>query len=254
LKRPEAADLGWLIARPIAHRGYHDSVSGRIENTLPAFEAAVSRGFGLECDVRGTADGQVVVFHDERLERLTEASGLVAQRSLRDLRAARFRSGDARIPTLDELLDLVDGRVPLLVELKAESGDEGVFAGTVAATLARYAGPVAAMSFEPATMIAIRRAAPQLPRGMLAEAFRRRDYSGLSALGRFARRHLLAAPLVLPQFVACDIAHLPAAAPLLIRHFVDLPLLAWTIRSRDDALAGRQWVDQIIFEGFDPDA
>jgi glycerophosphoryl diester phosphodiesterase len=110
------------------------------------------------------------------------------------------------------------------------------------------------MSFEPAAMIAIRRAAPQLPRGMLVTDFSRHGYPALSALGRLARRHLLAAPVVLPQFIGCDARRLPATAPLLLRHFVDVPLLAWTVRSPEQRRAARQWVDQIIFEGFDPDA
>jgi glycerophosphoryl diester phosphodiesterase len=225
---------------------------GRVENTLPAFAAAIARDFAIECDVRATSDGEVVVFHDDTLERLTGMSGAVARRSLADVRTAHFRTGDARIPTLDELLDLVDGRVPLMIELKEGHGSGEALVHAVAAVLSMYSGPVAVMSFAPGTMVAMRRTAPQLPRGMVIDDFSRRDYPTVPAMTRLFRRHLLSAPLVLPQFVACQAARLPAAAPLLLRHFFDLPLLGWTVRSREAAKAAREWVDQIIFEGFDP--
>src|SRR4029079_7058394 len=106
----------WLTARPIAHRGYHNRAERRIENTLPAAAAAVERRFAIECDLQITSDNRPVVFHDKTLDRLTEAAGKLADKTLAEARAVRFRESDARIPTLEELLDLVDGRVPLVIE------------------------------------------------------------------------------------------------------------------------------------------
>src|SRR5665213_2605631 len=229
----------WLTARPIAHRGYHDveaaaGGTGRcVENTLAAAEAAIARNFTIECDLQPTADGGVVVFHDHTLDRLTDLSGPVADKTLAAVRRARFKNGDGLIPTLEELLDLVDGRVPLL---------------------ASYPGPVAVMSFDPASMTAMRRLAPTLPRGMLADHFTRADRLTIPFPARLAGRWLLAAPLVLPSFIAYEVNDLPASAPLALRHFFHLPLLAWTVRTDANRETSRAWADQIIFEGFGPEA
>jgi len=244
----------WLTARPIAHRGYHDAAAGRLENTLPAAEAAIARNFPIECDLQLTADSEAVVFHDDILDRLTEASGPVAACTLPELRAVRFRNNDARIPTLDDVLDLVDGRVPLVVELKSSFKGDRRLEAAVAPALAAYTGPLVIMSFDPASMTAMRRLAPTLPRGMLADRFRAADWPDLSAAERFAYATMTAAAAVLPSFVAYDVTGLPASPPLALRHFFGLPLLTWTVRTAAERATARQWADQIIFEGFDPEA
>jgi len=250
----------WLTARPIAHRGYHDVEAAAggtgqcVENTLAAAEAAIARNFAIECDLQPTADGGVVVFHDHTLDRLTDLSGPVADKTLAAVRRARFKNGDGLIPTLEELLDLVDGRVPLFIELKSRfDGDRRLEAAAVA-ILASYPGPVAVMSFDPASMTAMRRLAPTLPRGMLADHFTRADRLTIPFPARLAGRWLLAAPLVLPSFIAYEVNDLPASAPLALRHFFHLPLLAWTVRTDANRETSRAWADQIIFEGFDPEA
>jgi glycerophosphoryl diester phosphodiesterase len=244
----------WLTARPIAHRGYHDAATGRMENTLPAAEAAIERGFAIECDLQSTADGEVVVFHDDTLERLTDQTGAVAQAPLSTIRRAHFKNGDAHVPTLEELLDLIDGRVPLLIELKSRfDGDRRLEAAT-AAILASYSGPLATMSFDPASMIAMRRLAPTLPRGLLAERFLASDWPDMPLAGRLASRWLVAAPVVLPNFLAYDVNALPASAPLALKHFFRLPLIVWTVKTPEHRAVARAWADQMIFEGFDPQA
>ena len=244
----------WLTARPIAHRGFHHRAARRIENTLPAAAAAVEHRFAIECDLQLTADGRVVVFHDRTLDRLTEATGKIDEKTLAEARAARFRESDARIPTLEELLDLVDGRVPLVIELKSAWTADRRLEQAVAPLLATYSGPAAVMSFDPASMAAMRRLAPNLPRGLIADHFDDGpDWGHLSAARRFALRHLLAAATVAPQFISYGIKALPANAPLLLHHF-GMTLITWTVRTREDWAKARQYVDQITFETFDPDA
>ena len=244
----------WLTARPIAHRGYHDVSARRIENTLAAAEAAIARNFAIECDLQRTADGAVVVFHDDTLDRLTNAAGPVGTRTLAQLRGVRFQDSDAVIPTLDELLDLVDGRVPLVIEFKSRFGGQRQLEAAAAPILAGYGGPAAVMSFDPASLTAIRRLAPALPRGMLGDRFRRADWPELTPLVRLSAASMIAAVVVLPAFVAYNVTALPASPPLALRHFFRLPLLTWTVRSEAERATAKAWADQIIFEGFDPDA
>ena len=245
------SELGWLTARPIAHRGYHDRSAGRIENTLPAAEAAIARDFAIECDLQLTADGRVVVFHDDTLDRLTEATGAVGARTLAELRAIRLHDSDAGIPTLEELLDVVDGRVPLVIELKSQWTGDRRLEKAVAPILSDYSGPAAVMSFDPMSMVAMRRLAPALPRGMTADDFSQEW--PLPWPTRFALRHLLAAAIVWPHFVSFGIDALPANAPLMLRH-IGVPLICWTIRDAAAWEKARAYTDQITFEGFDPDA
>lgn len=247
------SQFDWLTARPIAHRGFHDRAAGRVENTLPAAEAAVAHNFAIECDLQPTADGRVVVFHDRVLDRLTEATGPLVTRSLAELKAIRLRDTEARIPTLEELLDAVDGRVPLIIEFKSHWDGDRRLEQAVAPILANYSGPVAVMSFDPASMAAMRRLAPTLPRGLIADHFDPGSEGDGSPLKRFALRHLLAAATVWPSFVSYGIKALPANAPLTLRHF-GMPLITWTVRTPADREKARQFVDQITFEGFDPDA
>jgi len=242
----------WLRARPIAHRGFHDVAAGRLENTLPAAEAAIARNFAIECDLQRTSDNEVVVFHDDTLDRLTDATGLIEAKTLSELRSVKFRESTAAIPTLEELLDLVDGRVPLVIELKSRfNGDRKLEAAT-ATILAGYSGPAAVMSFDPASMAAMRTLAPMLPRGMLADRFRAEDWPDLSAPARLFYASMAAATYVLPGFTAYDVNALPASPPLTLRHFFGLPLLTWTVRTPEQRAKAKAWADQMIFEGFDP--
>jgi glycerophosphoryl diester phosphodiesterase len=244
----------WLTARPIAHRGYHDVTAGRIENTLPAAEAAVAHRFAIECDLQRTADDEVVVFHDDTLDRMTDLSGPIEARTLAELRAARFKEGDATIPTLSDLLDLVDGRVPLIIELKSRfTGDRRLEAAT-ATILGGYSGAAAVMSFDPASMIAMRRLAPNLPRGMLGDGFATRDWPMIPLPARIANAMYAMAPAVMPTFISHGVHALPSSAPLALRHFFRLPLITWTVRTPEDRATAAAWADQITFEGFDPDA
>lgn len=243
----------WLIARPVAHRGYHDRAAGRVENTLSAAAAAVVRGFAVECDVRLSADGEVMVFHDDTLDRLTTGTGPVSAKSLAELRAMSLRDSADRIPTLGDLLATIAGAVPLFIELKSDSDGDRRLAPRVAGILSGYAGRVAVMSFDPATVRAMRSLAPVLPRGMVADRFDDEESRSLSWSRRFALRHLLHAPTVRPDFIAYGVTALPANAPLLLRH-LGLPLLTWTVRTPADREVARRYADQIIFEGFEPDA
>ena len=243
----------WLTARPVAHRGFHDRAAGRIENTIPAAEAAIARGFAIECDLQLTRDDVAVVFHDDTLDRLSEATGPVAARTLAELKDVRLRGTDARIPTFEELLATVAGRVPLIVEFKSAFDRNRRLEQVASPRLASYAGPLAVMSFDPSSLLALKKAVPAIPRGMVADCFTDAEWQPIPPLRRLALRHLAAAPRVMPSFVAYGVHDLPADAPLLLRH-LGMPLLTWTVRTEADRATARRYADQIIFEDFDPDA
>jgi glycerophosphoryl diester phosphodiesterase len=245
------AGLDWLIERPIAHRGLHGG--GIVENTLGAAAAAVERKYGIEVDLQLSADGEVMVFHDTTLDRLTEATGPLAARNAAELRRISLRNSDERIPTLHELLDRVAGRTPLVLELKSEWNGDDSLAARVSEILAGYAGPVAAMSFDPQLLIALQRHAPGLPRGIVAERYYDDpEWNQLPPGKRFLFGNLLHIPRTKPHFIAYYVRDLPALAPLIARHLLGMKLLTWTVRTDSEQRRARRWANQMIFEGFRP--
>ena len=150
-----------------AHRGLHDLSRGSVENTLPAFEAACRAGYGIEWDIQFSRDMRVVVFHDDDLKRLAGDSRKVCQCTLEELQGMELAGvKGARIPTLKEALDLVDGRAPLLIELKSGSKNARLCQALME-HLADYRGEYIVESFNPMIVGWFRRRAPQVVRGQL---------------------------------------------------------------------------------------
>jgi len=239
--------LDWLTARPVAHRGLHDAADGVIENTASAFSAAVTHQYAIECDLQLSADGEAMVFHDDTLERLTERDGAFASLTATELKSVVFKATADRMMSLGELCDLVAGRVTLVLEVKSHfTGDMGL-ADRVAAVVQNYAGPVAAMSFDPAVISGLHAAAPGLPRGLITQSRPDPEVPSGNSL-RYAGNALRARP----HFLAWSVRDLPGLWPLLGRWGFGLPLLTWTVRTDADRLRARRWADQIIFEGYRP--
>ncbi|MDB5505763.1 MAG: Glycerophosphoryl diester phosphodiesterase [Devosia sp.] len=242
--------------RPIAHRGRHDRANGVIENSASAFELAIAGNFGIECDLQLTRDGVAVLFHDDRLTRLTGLPGFV-----RDLDAATLcttpllgsAAGDCPQRLVDFLAQ-IGGRTLLQIELKAQKGAAtAALAAATTSALASYAGPVTIESFDPQLLVAMRRAGFIGPLGIIVEQYvgKGEDYAGLTPTKRFALRHLLHWPWSRFDFISCDKTALDLPA---VKWWAGrgMPLTAWTIRSPAEAAAARQSGAQIVFEGFDP--
>lgn len=244
-----------VFVRPIAHRGLHDEKRRIIENTAPAFEAAIERDYGIECDVRPAADGFPVVFHDRTMERLIDGKGLLASFSKSNLAGLRHRRGGAPILSLSELFDLVSGRVPLLVEIKSEwTSPQHDFLRQVARQATDYRGPVALMSFDPDVMKAMRELAPQIPRGIVSGTYLGAGWYN-RRIGRTraaALRDLLESGRADPDFYAYEVNGLPRAVTQYARNVAGLPLFAWTVRNAKQRMAAKKWADAMIFEGFTP--
>ena len=247
------AGLDWLIARPVAHRGLHDARNGIIENTPSAFAAAMSAGYGIECDLQVSADGEAMVYHDPALGRLTEGDARLDTMTAADLKRVAFKATSERMITLGELCELAAGQATLLIELKSRFEADRRLVTRAVEVLSGYRGPAALMSFDPAQIARLREQAPALPRGIVAEAsYQHPEWEQLS---RERKRTMAVFTHVLhtrPQFIAYSIADLPAAIPTLARRIFGLPLLAWTVRSAGDREKASRYADQIIFEGFRP--
>ncbi|MFG1358249.1 glycerophosphodiester phosphodiesterase family protein [Xanthobacter pseudotagetidis] len=246
------ADLGFLTARPVAHRGLHDAARGVIENSPSAVDAALAGRFAIEVDLQASADGEAMVFHDFTLDRLTERAGPVRALTAAALREVPFKGTGDRMMRLGDLLERVARRAPLLIEIKSDFSGDTRLAARAARVIAAYDGPAALMSFDPELIETVRRVAPSVPRGVVAERrYDHRDWSALSARRRFCLGHLLHWPRSRFQFVAYRVADLDAPAPRLARS-LGLPLLAWTVRTPQDRAQAGQRADQMIFEGFVP--
>jgi glycerophosphoryl diester phosphodiesterase len=221
----------WLTRLPIAHRGLHDATDGRPENSLAAVAACCAAGLAAELDVRLTSDGEVVLFHDRTLGRLTAARGRVEEHTAAELGALALLGTPERIPTLRDVLDLVGGRVPLLIELKVAGGGAAL-ARAVVRTLAGYRGEVAIQSFRRRSLWHLRRDVPH-------------------AVGHLTRRHVLAHAAVQPAFLGVELRAL-AGRGVQRRRAAGAVVLAWTVRSPEQEAWARQLADNVIFEGYLP--
>jgi glycerophosphoryl diester phosphodiesterase len=244
--------LDWLTTRPIAHRGLHDASAGVIENTASAFMAAIAGRYAIETDLQISADGEAMVYHDDALGRLTEGHAALATLPAAAIKAAPFRGTADRIMTLGELCDLLVGRATLVLELKSRFDGDNRLAVRAAQVLATYRGPVAAMSFDPAPVAALRTVAPGLARGVVAESrYDHHDWDSLSGIQKLRLAFLLHAGKTQPHFIAYAVRDLPALAPAVAR-LLGRPLLTWTVRSSADRARATRYADQMIFEGLRP--
>lgn len=165
-----------FLGAPLAHRALHDVKRGRPENSRAAIRAAISAGYGIEIDLQLTHDEQAMVFHDYDMGRLTGQAGPIRQLKSEQAQAVALTGGDGEgIPTLPEILELVAGQVPLLIELKDQDGAMGPNVGPLeratAAALAGYSGAVAVMCFNPHSMILMSELAPDIARGLVTSAY-----------------------------------------------------------------------------------
>lgn len=241
--------VGFITARPIAHRGLHDVATGIIENTASAFTAAISKGYAIECDLQLTQDGEAVVFHDDQLERLTEGHGLVKNHSTTQMKGLKIRRSGDRVQTLAELLAQVNAQVPLIIELKSHwDGDERLATRTLE-VMRGYKGEYAIMSFDPAVIEAVRRMSPETIRGIVAERAFDSYYDALPLAQQVELRTFAHVERTRPDFVSFYFEELPWA-PIETLRAAGMPIITWTIRSEQQARQARRHSDQITFEGF----
>jgi glycerophosphoryl diester phosphodiesterase len=244
-----------FLRLPIAHRALHDRAAGRIENSPAAIRAAVAAGYGIEIDLQLSADGQAMVFHDEDLDRLTAETGPVSARTAAELGRIRLKDSTDFIPTLPEVLAMIGGQVPLLIEIKDQTltmaETDGRLEAATAAALKDYPGPVAVMSFNPHSVARMARLAPHLPRGITTSAYDPDDWAPMSAATCARLR-------AIPDFDATGASFISHEAADLERHRVaevkaqGAAILCWTIRSPAAEAKARKVAANVTFEGYLP--
>lgn len=242
-----------FLTRPITHRGYHDRARGIIENSASAVSAAVAAGYGIEIDLQLSSDGQPMVFHDETLDRLTDKAGDLNAHTAADLQQLRLKGSTDTIPTLAQILTLIAGRVPLLIEIKDQSltlsQTDGRLEAAVAEVLAGYAGPVALMSFNPHSVALMASLAPTLPRGLTTSAYDPIDWHPVPKATCDALREI-------PDYDRTDSSFISHEASDLSRPRVTTlraqgaAILCWTIRSAQAEAEARKIAQNVTFEGY----
>lgn len=232
-----------------AHRGLHDSE--RAENSMSAFRAAVDRGYGIELDVRLSSDGELVVFHDDELSRVTKEEGRVDTKTAKELSEIKLSGTDDGIPTFKEVLKLVSGRVPLLVEIKEDAGKYGVTKKTVE-VLKEYKGDYLIESFNPLALALVKKEMPEVVRGFLSQNFLcEKKYKKPLY---FLLQNMLLNVTCRPDFISFNHNHYKNRVLKLIRALFKTTAFAWTVRSREEeATAYKNGFDSVIFENYIPE-
>lgn len=234
----------WLVQTPIAHRGLHDKQHP--ENSLSAFEKAIDEGYPIELGVQLIADGTVIVFHDESLSRLTDNDGYIKFLNKSDLDILYLKDSKEKIPTFEDVLKFVNGRVPLLIEIKNQD-KVGELEKKVIEFLKSYKGQYAIQSFNPYVLEYFYKHAPEILRGQLAGFFKGEK---LAYFKKFAlKRMLLNKKISRPNFISYEAKRVPNR---FVRKYKKLPLLVWTVTSQSEYLKVVKYCDNIIFEGFEP--
>jgi len=242
-----------FLTKPVAHRGLHDVAQGRPENSLAAIRAAIEGGYAIEIDVQLSSDGCAIVFHDYALDRLTARSGAVRSLTAQDLSLIPLMGVVSEtIPTLREVLDLVDGQAPLLVEIKDQDGQLGRNIGALEQAVAKdikgYHGPIAVMSFNPFSIQEMARSLPDVPRGLVTCNYSAQEWD--------VHEQVLNRLREIPDFDRVDASFISHQASDLFRPRVQMlrnsgvPVLCWTIRSAAAELEARRLCDNVTFEGY----
>ncbi len=235
-------NAAWIKELPVAHRGYHDLNNTVWENTLSAFSRAVEAGFAIECDLHYASDGVPIIFHDEDLERLCNLKGDVRERTSGELGLIAIGGTKDKVPTLKQLLNLAQGKVPLVLELKGREADDEGFAESVLEVLEGYEGKVALMSFDHWLLKDLKELGAPYPVGLTANGNTAEEYA----------THEKAMELGL-DFISYYYADLPNSF-ISRQRDKGIPVITWTVRDEDARKRTFDNADQMTFEGFDPRA
>ena len=245
----------FLTKRPFAHRGYHSSLLNyqKIpENSLDAFRKAIEKNYSIEMDIHFTKDFKIIVFHDFFLGRLTTKSGFVFSKSLEYIKGAKLSNNQA-IPTIEEAFNLIDGRVPILLEIKYSKHirkNLEMFLNVLEEKLENYKGPLALMSFSTGLIKFIRKKNlfKRFPLGLTT------SFPKVESLGNKIKNNKIENEIVSNklQFISQDWRGIENSRIKRLKK-LDIAILSWTITSKEIEESLKGLVDNITFEHYEPD-
>lgn len=242
-----------FVTMPLAHRALHDVTDGRPENSRAAIRAAIDHGYGIEIDLQLSSDGVAMCFHDYQLDRLADAKGPIRQRTAAELAEIPLKGGDEGIPTFADVLALVDGQVPLLVEIKDQDGIMGPNVGPLEEAAAKdtagYTGPLAFMSFNPHSVAKMAEFAPNVPRGITTDGYSTEDWPLLNAVLRDELRAIPDYDRVGASFISHQASDLNRDRVVELKS-AGANVFCWTIRSAEQEAEARKVAQNITFEGY----
>lgn len=234
---------------PIAHRGFHQKPTVP-ENSMAAFRAAIDRGYGIELDVHLLKDGGLAVFHDHTLNRTTGQDGIIEELTTEELKNYCLEASQEPIPTFQDFLKLVNGQVPLVIELKCK-GNAPALCQAVLKALEGYQGAWCIESFDPRPLMWLRQNRPEVTRGQLTQNFMK-DPSGLKFPTRILLTNLSFNPFTKPDFVAIKFRDRNRLQNKLCRKLWKLQGVTWTIKTQEDYQTAIKEGYLCIFEQFEP--
>ena len=237
----------WLVDTFICHRGFHNDNSSCPENSMRAFEIAAQKGLAIELDVQLLTDGEIAVFHDSSALRMTGVDRLIVNCEAHQIRKMRLLDSDQTVPLLDDVIDLVRGEVPLLIEMKG-FGSMGLFEKTIVKKLKGYGGPFALQSFNPRVLLWLKMRSPHIPRGQVSGSL---EDVKLAWHRKVLVRNLLTNGFTRPHFISYEAACIPNMKRVRALR-TKMPVIGWTVRSLEQYKRVKRYCDNIIFEGFDP--
>ena len=250
--REHQEEIAVLSAVDYAHRGLHDAKTGIPENSLAAFRRAAEQGFGMELDVHLTKDGEFVVIHDHDTVRMTGYVGKVEEMTLAELRGLKLADTDEPIPTFREVLDCVDGKVPLLIEIKPLRYNMEELTEKVCTALAEYKGPYCIECFDPRVVALLRRNHPEIVRGQLLMYLHKNNEFSQPAVVDFSLRNLLTNFWTRPDFITYHFPEKKNLTLRLCRKLFHVWELDWTVTDEIQYQAVKQDGCTAIFEQFIP--
>ena len=251
IKPNKKRDVSAFLGRLYAHRGIHNNKDSNPENSLLAFKMAVEAGYGIELDVQVTSDNIPVIFHDNTLKRACELDNHINNYSLKELKELKLFNTDKPIPTLQEVLTLIDGKVPLIVEIKNDSTDISNI-DFISEVLDNYKGVYCIESFNPLPVIWYKKNRPHVIRGQLSSSFKKSDHTFSRRMRDFFLENLMTNILAKPDFIAFNYKYKAMFSFKLCKKLFNPLTVAYTIKTQKALDNNRDDFDLFIFDSFIP--
>ena len=237
----------WIATTPIAHRGLFDDKIP--ENSLAAFKNAVKNKLPIELDVSVLTDGVPVIFHDERLARMTGKDGFISGCAYKDIEKLVLHKTKEKIPTLAEALEVIGGKVPVLIEIK-NYGKVGQYEKAIWKVLQKYSGEYAVVSFNPYSLEWFKKNAPKVKRGQSASFFKDKEITGIRKFS--LKRMRLNKKVSEPNFIVYKAEDMPNK--YVKKYYGKLPIIACVVRNAEDDERMKDLCDNFLFDSFTPNA